>query len=153
VVEDQFRHLDEMMQQAVEGIDDPMARITRRGQAYIDFGLANPEHYRLLMMGRPDATPDRFVDERLVSTSTFGHLVEDAQAAIETGQLRFGDPVLVSCGLWMLVHGITSLLVTKPGFPWPDRRALMDHVTSVYRAGLTRPVTPETDPGPRSDHG
>src|ERR1700736_3093789 len=39
VVEDQFRHLDEMMQKAVEGIDDPLDRITRRGRAYIDFGL------------------------------------------------------------------------------------------------------------------
>src|ERR1700730_3150313 len=142
VVEDQFRHLDEVMQQAVEGIDDPLARITRRGRAYIDFGLANPEHYRLLMMGRPDCTPERFLDERLVSTSAFGHLLEDVQAAIEAGQLRFDDPVLVSCGLWMVVHGITSLLIAKPDFPWPDRRALMDHVTSVYRAGLVPALTP-----------
>ncbi|HLY82474.1 MAG TPA: TetR/AcrR family transcriptional regulator [Acidimicrobiales bacterium] len=136
VVEEQFRQLDRQMQQAVEGVDDPMARIARRGQAYVDFGLANPEHYRLLMMGRPDCTPDRFVDERLGTTATFEHVVEDVQAAIAAGQLPFGDPVLVSCGLWMVVHGVTSLLITKPEFPWPDRATLMEHVLTVYRVGL-----------------
>jgi AcrR family transcriptional regulator len=138
VVEDQFGHLHEAMERGVEGIDDPVDRIVRRGQAYIEFGLASPEHYRLLMMGRPDCTPERFVDERLGTTSAFSHLVDDAQAAIDAGRLRFDDPVLVSCGLWMMVHGIVSLLIAKPDFPWPDRDALIGHVLSVYRSGVER---------------
>jgi AcrR family transcriptional regulator len=136
VVEDQFGHLHEAMERAVEGIDDPLDRIHRRGLAYIEFGLASPEHYRLLMMGRPDCTPARFVDGRLVSTNAFDGVVDDVRAAIEAGQLRFDDPVMVACGLWMMVHGIVSLLVAKPDFPWPDREALIGHVLSVYLGGV-----------------
>jgi hypothetical protein len=40
----------------------------------------------------------------------------------------------------MLVHGITSLLITKPDFPWPDTATLVDHVLAIYAAGLL--VTP-----------
>jgi len=136
LVEQQFAHLDEAMELAVHGIADPLERIDLRGLAYIEFGLASPEHYRLLMMGRPDCTPDRFLDERLGNINAFGHVVEDVAAAIDAGRLRFADPLLVACGLWMMVHGIVSLLIAKPDFPWPDREALVGHAMSVYRGGL-----------------
>lgn len=136
VVEDQFGHLAEAMNRAVEGVEDPLDRIDRRGRAYVEFGLASPEHYRLLMMGRPDCTPERFVDERLLGTGAFSDVVEDARAAIDAGLLRFDDPVLVASGLWMMVHGVVSLLIAKPDFPWPEREQLISHVLSVYRRGM-----------------
>jgi AcrR family transcriptional regulator len=136
LVEVQFGHLDATMQDAVTGIEDPFDRLFARGRAYVEFGLANPEHYRLLMMSRPDCTPDRFLDERLVGTSAFGHLVEDVEAAIAAGQLRYDDPHLVACGLWIMVHGMTSLMIAKPDFPWPDRATLVGHVLGAYGSGL-----------------
>jgi AcrR family transcriptional regulator len=136
VVEDQFGHLGEAMNRAVEGVEDPLDRISRRGRAYVEFGLASPEHYRLLMMGRPDNTPERFVDERLLSTGTFNDVVVDAQAAIDAGRVRFDDAVLVASGLWMMVHGLVSLLIAKPDFPWPDREQLISHVLDVCRTGM-----------------
>ena len=33
--------------------------------------------------------------------------------------LRPGDPFQIAIGLWVLVHGITSLLLATPAFPWP----------------------------------
>ncbi len=136
VVEEQFGHLHDVMEAAAAGVADPVERIRLRGRAYVDFGLANPEHYRLLMMGRPDCTPERFVDERLGSTSAFECVVDDVREALDRGLLRFDDPITVSCGLWMIVHGITSLLISKPEFPWPDTAKLIDHVLSVYSNGL-----------------
>src|SRR5947209_3832940 len=61
--------LEKAMADAAEGVEDPWERIRRRGYAYLRWGLENPEHYRILMMSRPDQTPDRFVDERLVDTA------------------------------------------------------------------------------------
>ena len=138
VCEEQFRQLDLAMEQAVVGVTDPWERVERRGRAYVEFGLTNPEHYRILFTSRPDCTPERFVDERLLATSAFGHLLEDLTAAVAAGQLTEDDPTLVGSGLWMMVHGITSLLIAKPDFPWPDRETLIDHVMRVYSAGLRR---------------
>ena len=138
VCEEQFRQLDQAMEQAVVDVTDPWERIERRGRAYVEFGLTNPEHYRILFTSRPDMTPERFVDERLLSTSAFGHLLEDVTAAVAAGQLTEDDPALVGSGLWMMVHGVTSLLIAKPDFPWPDRETLIDHVMRTYAGGLRR---------------
>lgn len=146
VCEEQFRHLDEAMELAVAGVRDPWDRVERKGRAYVEFGLNNPEQYRILFTSRPDCTPERFMDERLVSTSAFGHLVEDLMAAMAGGQLAGScgstaeEAALVASGLWMVAHGITSLLIAKPDFPWPDRHTLIDHVLQTYGAGLRAPA-------------
>jgi AcrR family transcriptional regulator len=136
ICETQFRHLDETMEKAVIGVTDPWERIERKGRAYVEFGLTNPEQYRILFTSRPDCTPERFVDERLLTTSALGHLIADVDAAISAGQIRSGDTAVVASGLWMAVHGITSLLIAKPDFPWPDRQQLIDHVLHTYSSGL-----------------
>jgi AcrR family transcriptional regulator len=136
VCEVQFSHLDEAMEKAAAGIDDPWERVARRGRAYINFGLTHAEQYRIIMSSNPGDTPERFVDERLSQTSAFSHVIADVQAAIEAGQVRYQDAYLVSTGLWMLVHGITSLLIAKPDFPWPPLDELVDHALGVYAVGL-----------------
>jgi hypothetical protein len=37
------------------------------------------------------------------------------------------------------VHGLTSLLIAKPQFPWPeDRDAFVDEYASICLAGVVR---------------
>ena len=140
VVEEGFRHLHGAMDEAVKGIEDPMRRIEARGRAYIDFGLTHPEHYRILMMSSPELTPERFGDVRLVDTADLGPLLQDVRDAIEAGQIRGDDPLMVASGLWIMVHGITSLLIAKPDFPWPDRQALIEYLLNAYEYGLHDPL-------------
>jgi AcrR family transcriptional regulator len=136
VCEEQFTHLHEAMDKAVLGVSDPWERIARRGRAYIEFGLANAEQYRIIMTSRADLAPERLVDKRLLQTSAFSGVVEDAQAAIDAGEIRENDALLVATGLWMMAHGVTSLLIAKPDFPWPPLDELVDHIFGVYEAGL-----------------
>jgi AcrR family transcriptional regulator len=136
VCEEQFRHLDAAMEAAVVGVEDPWTRIEMKGRAYVEFGLTNPEHYRILFTSRADCTPERFVDERLIATSAFGHIIEDIESAMGAGQLWSTDAAIVAGGLWMMVHGITSLLISKPDFPWPDHQQLIEHVLHTYSSGM-----------------
>ena len=39
-------------------------------------------------------------------------------------------------GLWATAHGLTSLLIAKPGFPWPPIDALIDQVLGATVYGL-----------------
>jgi AcrR family transcriptional regulator len=141
VCEVQFNHLHEAMERAVADLSDPMDRIAARGRAYVNFGLSNPEQYRIILMGRAETTPERFGDERLIETAKLGGLVDDVRAAMDAGQIRTADPAIVASGLWMMVHGITSLLVAKPDFPWPDQQTLIEHVMATYAAGLVDPAS------------
>ena len=127
VCERYFDELDRMSESAAAGSDDPVESLILRGRAYIRFGLENPEPYRVIFMRKPTDTPQPWQYEKIVSSSAFGHLLQAVTAAIDSGRLE-GDPMLVSISLWSAVHGITSLLISKPGFPWPETERVIDEV-------------------------
>ena len=136
VCEEHFRELDEASEAAAgEAGDDPAARLRARGVAYVRFGLDNPEHYRILFMGGQEG-PERFTPERMARIAAFDHLVAEVQACIDAGVVRPIDPAVAACVLWMTVHGLTSLLISKPGFPWPPRDELVDAVIDNAFVGL-----------------
>jgi AcrR family transcriptional regulator len=135
ICEKYFDELDRVTAEAGHRSDDPVESLIARGRAYVRFGLDNPEPYRVLFMRKPTATPLPFQYEKIVSSSAFGHLFEAVAGAIEAGRIE-GEPMLVSIYLWSAVHGITSLLISKPDFPWPDVDELVDHVTRCALSGV-----------------
>lgn len=141
VCELRFAELDRCMEEAAASVDDPLEALWARGRAYVSFGVDNPEHYRILFMTRPAARAVAGELDRLPGLTAFGHLVEEVARCMEGGALTIADPFLVATGLWTGVHGITSLLIARPDFPWPDVDALLDHLLAVYQRGLS--------PGPR----
>ena len=135
ICERYFDELDRVTSEVARGTEDPVESIRLRGRAYIRFGLENQEPYRVIFMRKPTDTPLPWQYEKIVSSSAFGHLVEDVTRAIAAAQVE-GDPMLVSVSLWSAVHGITSLLISKPGFPWPDVDLIVDQVTRTALFGV-----------------
>ena len=136
VCEEHFARFEAAAQEAIAGVDDPVERMYRRGRAYVRFGLENPEHYRIMFMSRSDEPPPRLSDEGIAVSAAFGGLVEDVKAAVASGKIMADDPFLVACGLWATVHGITSLMISKPVFPWPPSDQLVDYALAVIGRGL-----------------
>jgi AcrR family transcriptional regulator len=134
VCERQAALLHEAMANSAAGVDDPLERMRLRGLAYLHWGLQNPEHYRILMMSRPDCTPDRFVDERLADTAGLLPVIQDLVAA------GAEEAVEVSKLLWMMMHGMVSLLISKPDFPFEPAEQIYDRLFEVARRGLNPPV-------------
>ena len=46
--------------------------------------------------------------------------------------------MMIAIDLWVTVHGITSLLIAKPEFPWPDTHELIEHIIDTQLRGLRR---------------
>lgn len=107
---------NETLLAAVEGVDDPVDALVVRGRAYIEFGLANPEPYRILFMTRLDTIPVMEQTAWLEGSDAFADAVENVQACIDAGRLRpeHTDAFQVAAGLWARVHGLTSLAISKP---------------------------------------
>jgi AcrR family transcriptional regulator len=135
VCERHFVELDEVIERASAGIADPVDALYARGRAYIRFGVDHPEAYRILFMTRPTAMPVEALQERVLQSASFAHLVSSVRRCIDARAFA-GEATPVAVGLWTVVHGITSLLVAKPDFPWPDVDALVDHVLRAQIAGL-----------------
>jgi AcrR family transcriptional regulator len=135
ICESHFAKLDAFMERAGAEASDPLDELRLRGRAYVQFGLAHPEQYRILFMRKPIATPDEFQDERVRSSAAFDHHLEAVQRSIDAGVIQ-GDPLLTAIALWATVHGITSLLLAKPDFSWPDLDRMLDYVLGVSIFGL-----------------
>jgi len=137
VCSEQFRQLAERNRVAAASTDDPVEALRRCGRVYITFGLENPEAYRILFMCHDRAKLEGAQAEAIANAAAYFDLVERVQRAIDAGALRPVDPEEAAMGLWAVAHGITSLLIAHPAFPWPeDREQLIDRVLDQALTGL-----------------
>ncbi len=128
-----FNTLDRQIDEAVAGLTDPLKRLQARGIAYVRFGRDNPEPYRIMFMLRPQQTPEQATHQEWISGShTYGELLVDIQACIDKGLFRpeYGDPNTVAMGFWARVHGLTSLMVSKPNMEWSDEGFIVTYLKS-----------------------
>ncbi|MBZ5599089.1 MAG: TetR/AcrR family transcriptional regulator [Acidobacteriia bacterium] len=102
---------------------DPVAKLKTGLRAYIDFGLRNPNDYRFaFLLRRPlQRRPYKVHPAFDVMRYLVGRCVEEKR-------FRPVDVESTSQALWAAIHGITSLLIQRPTFPWVARRQLIDQV-------------------------
>jgi AcrR family transcriptional regulator len=146
-----FRMFDAALEAAAAGATDPIDDLFRRARAYVQFGFDNPGQYQIIFLTKKDG--DRWADtpwEERPGAEAYAHLVAAVQRAMDAGALRPDDADLVATGLWMCVHGITSLLLTLPSFPWPTVEALVCHVVHTQLQGLAAAPAPTPAAGRRS---
>jgi len=136
----QFDRLDEVIEAACAGIDDPLEAMRERGRAYVRFGVEHPEHYRIMFMGPAYATPDDWND--LLASGSFAHLIDGLRAVVDAGMVEAAteeELKAVALHVWASIHGLTSLLVARPTMPWPDlERFVDDHLAYCLAAHLHR---------------
>ncbi|HZA20423.1 MAG TPA: TetR/AcrR family transcriptional regulator [Actinomycetota bacterium] len=138
VCEKHFAELHRIMTEATSEASDPLDALGRMGRAYVAFGVNNPEQYRITFMGRTPHSVDEGHTERLLSNSGFSHLVDVVKSCLDAGHFVPGDPLMIAIDLWVTVHGITSLFIAKPEFPWPDKDELIEHILDTQLTGLLR---------------
>jgi hypothetical protein len=94
---------------------DPLDTIRARVKAFVQFGLENPTHYRILMTQRgPDAKPLKSAEE------SRGLLEQPWRQLIEQGRLREEHLDLAQQSVFALLHGLIQLLTTRPDLEWSD---------------------------------
>jgi AcrR family transcriptional regulator len=135
ISERNFAELDRVTEEAAAGSNDLLQSLALRGRAYVRFGVEHPEQYRILFMRNPAQTPQSFDFSRVGTAASFGHLLEHVTRCVEEGLIE-GDPLQVSLVLWAGVHGLTSLLISKPEVPWPPADAIIDRLCRTLIYGL-----------------
>ncbi|MHB8464387.1 MAG: TetR/AcrR family transcriptional regulator [Acidimicrobiales bacterium] len=132
VSDDRFQELDRLMGTVAATATDPLDEVRKRGEAYIRFGLDNPEQYRILFMAHArSASP-----EKVQEWAALQHMVEAVQRCIDAGQVVGDDAFLITLALWSAVHGVTSLMVSMPTFPWPPADAVIGQVLDTCSLGI-----------------
>jgi AcrR family transcriptional regulator len=97
------------------GIDPPRARLHALAHAYVAFGCAHPQTYRLMFLparsqeraDAADAPPD---DEAAALIAPITTLFADAFASVSA------EPALLARALWALLHGVVAFSLAGPAF-------------------------------------
>jgi AcrR family transcriptional regulator len=122
VIEDGFGHLEAALRAAVPDGPQQAADLREYALAYCRFGLSSPGRYHLLFgSDRVAKKPRRFED--LPGASVF-LLLQDAVS--RTGRRSAEANFMATTSLWVSLHGIVTLRLNKPQFPWPPVDDLVD---------------------------
>ena len=141
-----FAVLIESIAEIENTVTDPRERVRRFGEAYLKFGLAHPDEYKLIFLGTnipesirklghrmPTDDPSRpgiggaLVFQRLVTM-----LVEGKE-----GGLKLNYPPDTCAELcWMGIHGVVAALILKPDFPWSNRDLLGTGMLDIVLNGV-----------------
>ena len=121
----------------------PRERLAAGLRAYVDFGLEHPHHYQLTFMTPPCGSQSlgsrnvigqdcyhrmrRRVALCMEPARAPGEGAEDSEggAAGEAGEVS-PEVELASQTIWTAIHGLVSLLIARPEFPWLERERLID---------------------------
>jgi AcrR family transcriptional regulator len=98
---------------------DPVLQVREMLDAYMQFGLDNPNAYQLVFATPPGALSE----DKLAVMSALGRRCYEPfrQAVAEIGKrgdLRCADTDVAAQTLWAGAHGLVSLLLTQPRFEW-----------------------------------
>lgn len=121
------------------GVDQPSPYLRLRAalRAYVDFGLSEPDRYKITYMADLSS---------YVSTASILEQGSIAVKLIELMCYRVNDALVASgCNhdvqsvfqaLWSHCHGMVSLLISHPDFPWTEREKLIETGLDLSLAGL-----------------
>ena len=133
-----FQRMQEFIRATAEASDDPIAGLEAMARAYVRFATENPEHYRIMFMGRSDHTPERYADAAILQTGAFGDLAQVVAGCMAAGRLRpdLPDATGVAYVLWAAIHGVVSLAVARPNMPGPSLEERVQAMLDVLLRGM-----------------
>lgn len=134
----------------VATIPDPIERLRRLGEGYVEFALTHPNHYRLMFMTPRPADGSLATKSELLDPEAKGNPELDSYAFLRAvvddafRQRRFNptltDPALIAHVLWQGLHGIVSMHIARSDDAWVEwrdpRETARLHIETMLR-GLT----------------
>ena len=135
--EETFAKLASTAEELLGDHDDPIQTVRKIGRAYVDFGLKHPNHYRVTFINRPPSQVDRERQENSMGRKAFNLLKRSVETCIVEKKFREMNIDVASQALWAAVHGITSLLITHPQYPWVNPEETINVIIDSMCVGLT----------------
>jgi hypothetical protein len=89
----------------------------------VDFGLSNPGDYRFVFMLTPPLEKKSYKVH-----GAFEILRGMVSHCVKQKRFRAVDVETTAQAIWTSVHGLTSLLIQRPVFPWVSKKQLVEQV-------------------------
>ena len=110
-------------------VEDPIERLAKIGEAYVEFASTHPMQYQLMFMTpRPEGFAPDTATRGDPSEDAYEFLKRTCAEAIATGRLRpeLTNPDLVAQMAWAATHGLVSLRIVKGHDDWIEWQDLRE---------------------------
>ena len=141
-----FAALAEDFRRAVGETSGGMSRLRALGLAYIEFGLAHPDEYRLTFLEGPGlnkmeqpasaADPNGPPEQPGVGNQVFLIIRTELERLAETVALRRADLTVATHTVWFGLHGLVSTFIARPAYLKADREALIEDLLDSLENSL-----------------
>jgi AcrR family transcriptional regulator len=131
-----YERLRQAMAHAASQARDPQARLVAVCTAYCQFAQAQPGRYRALTEVRGQPHHPEW-DERVLPGAPAFAVLRDTVAQAVAAAGSSADPFLAASTLWAALHGLVTLRVSRPAFPWPP---LADMIATIAGQTLHTPA-------------
>ncbi len=143
VCEETLQKLESRLAALVTAVPDALERLKTGLRTYIQFGLEHPNDYRvafLLEYRPPTGEPERCLRCHTMGQQAFDHTRNVVTECIRAGTFGPLDVEATSQTLWAAAHGLTSLLILHPNFPWVEHETLIERLIATLVEGLKSPI-------------
>jgi AcrR family transcriptional regulator len=118
----------------------PLAALRAAAYSYIDFGLGHPHEYELtFVVHQHEVCPSGEIDPGDPGERAYRSLLDLVAEAVNAGVLAEPDVDRIAQQIWASVHGLVTLFLSQPDFPWEvgKEELIRGHVEMVAR-GIAR---------------
>lgn len=141
IAESTFEALLARLELSQRGGAGPEERFRAGLLAYVEFGRAHPDEYRLtflakMMTASGPGRPARPCEGIEAADRSFGILQRGVEEMMAAGRIRPSDPALTAEALWACLHGLTALLLDQTEHLASGPDALIEAVLEIALRGL-----------------
>ncbi|HEX2907335.1 MAG TPA: TetR/AcrR family transcriptional regulator [Phototrophicaceae bacterium] len=105
-----YQKLYQQLVAAQENQNDALARLVALAQAYVQFALDEPDHFKITFSGIVE-TEQNYPEYVEQSKQCFALVVDGVVACQANGTLAAGDTQLMAVSIWASIHGFAQLLL------------------------------------------
>ncbi len=135
VAEGEFARLIDRFDVALDGLDDPVAKVRATGRAYIECALDESELFKVMFLFPPAALAGE-APELPAATRAFDLPSSATIQALESGAFRPMEPTMALLAQWAARHGAATVLLMDLGLDDATRDQLVDTVVDIMIRGM-----------------
>ncbi len=136
IAQDTFAELLDRLEQSQHPGQTPLAGFRAGLRAYITFGLARPDEYRLTFMTRLFQRDTARTCALEMADHSFAILQDRVIELVREGVFRPGPAPILAEAIWAMLHGVTALLLDQPGNLESGPSALIETALDLLEGGL-----------------
>lgn len=112
LMEQAIDDLNTHLEQAIQGVQDPIEQLRVFGEAYLRYAVDNPQRYQIIFLVRSDKM-SRYPKEKFRRARKGYEMVEQTiRKGIEEGKLQDDQPRMAAYVFWAQLHGAMSVVLS-----------------------------------------